>query len=107
MMKCAAPGMMAPQSASFGFGGNSEESYSVSQAVEGVQGGEAVEDFFHYQLQAVPLKHKEPVKMPFIKQSGDIKYKDIYFIDLDNKVQVTGSGEEEESSLEVKHAVSF
>ena len=80
---------------------------AVNQAVEGVQGGEAIEDFFHYQLQAVPLKYKEPVKMPFIKQSGDIKYEDIYFIDLDNKVRVASSGEDEESIVEVKHAVSF
>ena len=99
----------APQIMSYGLGGmaDSDESYSVSQAVEGVQGGESVEDFFHYQLQAVPLKHKEPVKMPFIKQSGDIKYEDIYFIDLDNKVRVASSGEDEESIVEVKHAVSF
>ena len=101
-MRSAAPGSMA-----FSCRADSGESYEVSQAVEGVQGGESVEDFFHYQLQAVPLKHKEPVKMPFIKQSGDIKYEDIYFIDLDNKVQVAGSGEDEESSVEVKHAVSF
>ena len=79
----------------------------VNQAVERVQGGEAVENFFHYQLQAVPLKYKEPVKMPFIKQSGNIQYEDIYFIDLGNKVRMASSGEDEESSVEVKHAISF
>eukprot|EP00092_Neocalanus_flemingeri_P030518 GFUD01033135.1.p1 GENE.GFUD01033135.1~~GFUD01033135.1.p1 ORF type:complete len:559 (-),score=202.78 GFUD01033135.1:889-2565(-) len=83
-----------------------EESY-VSQSVEGIKGGESVEDFFHYQLQSVPLNHKQPVKMPFIKQCGDIKYEDIYFIDLDNNVRIASSGEDEESSVEVKHAISF
>ena len=80
---------------------------NVEQSVEGIKGGERVEDFFHYQLESVPLKHDQPVKMPFIKQCGEVEYEDIYFLDLDRKVGVASSGEDEESSVEVKHAITF
>ena len=77
------------------------------QTEEGIKGGEVVEDFFHYQLESVPLKHKQPVKMPFIKECLDVKYEDVYFLDLDQRVRTMRSGEDEENSVEVKHAVSF
>ena len=79
----------------------------VLQTEEGIKGGEVVEDFFHYQLESVPLKHKQPVKMPFIKECLDVKYEDVYFVDLDQRVRTMRSGEDEENSVEVKHAVSF
>ena len=79
----------------------------VLQTEEGIKGGEVVEDFFHYQLESVPLKHKQPVKMPFIKECLDVKYEDVYFLDLDQRVRTMRSGEDEENSVEVKHAVSF
>ena len=59
----------------------------VLQTEEGIKGGEVVEDFFHYQLESVPLKHKQPVKMPFIKECLDVKYEDVYFLDLDQRVR--------------------
>merc|ERR1719219_1198074 len=67
------------QNASFFGAQESEDCYEVNQTEEGIKGGEVVEDFFHYQLESVPLQHKQPVKMPFIK----------------------------ENSVEVKHAISF
>ena len=79
----------------------------VDQSVEGIKGGERVEDFFHYQLESVPLKHDQPVKMPFLKQCGEVDYEDIYFLDLDRKVRVARHQEDEESSVEVKHAITF
>ena len=81
--------------------------HEVLQTEEGIKGGEVVEDFFHYQLESVPLKHKQPVKMPFIKECLDVKYEDVYFLDLDQRVKTMRSGEDEENSVEVKHAVSF
>jgi len=83
------------------------DSYEVNQTEEGIKGGEVVEDFFHYQLESVPLQHKQPVKMPFIKECRDVKYEDVYFLDLDQKVGTMRSGEDEENSVEVKHAISF
>merc|ERR1712130_220019 len=45
-----------PMGASFGAAQNaSYDSYEVNQAEEGIKGGEVVEDFFHYQLESVPL----------------------------------------------------
>ena len=85
----------------------SSSDYQVLQTEEGIKGGEVVEDFFHYQLESVPLKHKQPVKMPFIKECLDVKYEDVYFVDLDQRVRTMRSGEDEENSVEVKHAVSF
>ena len=82
-------------------------SFEVNQAEEGIKGGEVVEDFFHYQLESVPLQHKQPVKMPFIKECREVKYEDVYFLDLDQRVRTMRSGEDEENSVEVKHAVSF
>jgi len=84
-----------------------EDDYDIDQSVEGIKGGENVEDFFYYQLECVPLKHDQPVKIPFIKQCGEIEYEDIYFIELDRKVDVAINGEDEESSVEVKHAITF
>ena len=85
----------------------SSESFEVNQAEEGIKGGEVVEDFFHYQLESVPLQHKQPVKMPFIKECREVKYEDAYFLDLDQRVRMMRSGEDEENSVEVKHAISF
>ena len=86
---------------------SSDSDDEVNQAEEGIKGGEAVEDFFHYQLESVPLQHKQPVKMPFIKECKEVKYEDVYFLDLDQRVRVMRSGEDEENSVEVKHAISF
>merc|ERR1712130_810155 len=83
------------------------DSYEVNQTEEGIKGGEVVEDFFHYQLESVPLQHKQPVKMPFIKECREVKYEDVYFLDLDQRVRMMKSGEDEENSVEVKHAISF
>ena len=83
------------------------DSVEVNQAEEGIKGGEVVEDFFHYQLESVPLQHKQPVKMPFIKECREVKYEDVYFLDLDQRVRMMKSGEDEENSVEVKHAISF
>ena len=66
-----------------------------------------MEDFFHYQLESVPLQHKQPVKMPFIKECKEVKYEDVYFLDLDQRVRMMRSGEDEENTVEVKHAISF
>jgi hypothetical protein len=92
--------MLCAQSASY-------DSYEVNQAEEGIKGGEVVEDFFHYQLESVPLQYKQPVKMPFIKECREVKYEDVYFLDLDQRVRMMRSGEDEENSVEVKHAISF
>merc|ERR1712130_599611 len=100
MMACS-----APQSNSYLE--ESYDSYEVNQAEEGIKGGEVVEDFFHYQLESVPLQHKQPVKMPFIKECREVKYEDVYFLDLDQRVRMMKSGEDEENSVEVKHAISF
>ena len=83
------------------------DSDEVNQAEEGIKGGEVVEDFFHYQLESVPLQHKQPVKMPFIKECREVKYEDVYFLDLDQRVRMMRSGQDEENSVEVKHAISF
>ena len=96
------------KNATWSFGAEeSEDCYEVNQAEEGIKGGEVVEDFFHYQLESVPLQHKQPVKMPFIKECRDVKYEDVYFLDLDQRVRMMRSGEDEENSVEVKHAISF
>ena len=81
-------------------------SIEVNQAEEGIKGGEVVEDFFHYQLESVPLQYKQPVKMPFIKECREVKYEDVYFLDLDLDLDLY-LGEDEENSVEVKHAISF
>merc|ERR1711971_1254493 len=86
----------------------SYNSYEVNQPEEGIKGGEVVEDFFHYQLESVPLQHKQPVKMPFIKECREVKYEDVYFLGLDQRVRMMRViGEDEENSVEVKHAISF
>ena len=116
-MRSASPEMksaMAPRAMALCAMDAEESTYSSSnsfdqvlQTEEGIKGGEVVEDFFHYQLESVPLKHKQPVKMPFIKECLDVKYEDVYFVDLDQRVRTMRSGEDEENSVEVKHAVSF
>merc|ERR1719500_442556 len=100
---CAAP-QRASVKKSFDCASYEDE---VNQAEEGIKGGEVVEDFFHYQLESVPLQYKQPVKMPFIKECREVKYEDVYFLDLDQRVRMTSSGEDEENSVEVKHAISF
>jgi len=75
--------------------------------IEGIKGGEKVEDFFHYRLESVPIKHDQPVKIPFIKQALNVRYEDIYLIDLDKKVRVVSSEEDEESSVKVIHGITF
>merc|ERR1719186_1415607 len=84
-----------------------EDLEDFNQSVEGIKLGETVEDFFHYQLESVPLKFDQPLSMPFLKQQGGVKYEDIYYLDLDKKVQVATSEEDEKSSVEVKHAITF
>jgi len=106
--KRAAPSFGAARNASFLCAAEeSYDSFEVNQAEEGIKGGEVVEDFFHYQLESVPLQHKQPVKMPFIKECREVKYEDVYFLDLDQRVRTMKSGEDEENSVEVKHAISF
>jgi len=81
---------------------------AANQFMEGIKGGEAVEDFFHYQLMSVPLKHDQPLRMPFIKQCTEVEYEDIYFLDLDHTANRNMSvGGDEENSVEVKHAITF
>merc|ERR1712112_636636 len=80
---------------------------AANQFVEGIKGGEAAEDFFHYQLMSVPLKHDQPVRMPFIKQCTEVGYEDIYFLDLDHTANRSVSVGDEENSVEVKHAITF
>ena len=84
-----------------------EDLEDFNQSVEGIKLGETVEDFFHYQLESVPLKFDQPLSMPFLKQQGGVKYEDIYYLDLDKKVQVATSEEDEKSSVEVMHAITF
>jgi len=99
--------MMAQMECANAMDEESYGSFAVNQAEEGIKGGEVVEDFFHYQLESVPLQHKQPVKMPFIKECREVKYEDVYFLDLDQRVRTMRSGEDEENSVEVKHAISF
>ena len=66
---------------------------------EGIGGGESVEDFFHYVLKNVPLKHGHPISLNFIEDVPSIKYEDVYYVNLDD---VNDSGE-----VDVKHAISF
>jgi len=99
--------MMAQMECADAMDEESYDSFAVNQAEEGIKGGEVVEDFFHYQLESVPLQHKQPVKMPFIKECKEVKYEDVYFLDLDQRVRMMKIGEEEENSVEVKHAISF
>jgi hypothetical protein len=89
-----------------GWGGGQMDQV-VDQTVEGIKGTEVVEDFFHYQLESVPLRRNQPVKMAFIRPCEGVKYEDVYFLDLDQRVRQAGGGGEEENSVEVKHAVSF
>ena len=73
---------------------------SVEDA-EGISGGEAVEDFFHYVLKNVPIKNGHPVSLDFIKPVSGIKYEDVYYINLD-KADMDNKG-----NVEVMHAISY
>ena len=73
---------------------------SVEDA-EGISGGEAVEDFFHYVLKNVPIKNGHPISLDFIKPVSGVKYEDVYYINLDQAdMDIKGS-------VQVMHAISF
>ena len=84
--------LAAPQTT---FGANNVED------AEAIDGGEAVEDFFHYILKKVPVKYNHPISMDFITAVPSIKYEDVYFVNL-NKADMENKGD-----VEVKHAISF
>ena len=71
------------------------------QDAEGIAGGEAVEDFFHYVLKNVPVKNGHPISLDFIKPVIDIKYEDVYYINLD-RADLGNKG-----NVDVKHAIGF
>ena len=78
-MKCS---VRIQEQAFGGFGSSAVED------AEGVTGGEAIEDFFHYNLKNVPVEHGHPISMDFINKVESINYEDIYFVDL-NKAEDT------------------
>ena len=92
------PGMMSMSQAA-----NSGGLFGASRVedAEGVSGGETIEDFFHYVLKNVPLKHQLPISLNFIENVPVLDYQDIYFINL-NKADMVSKGE-----VEVNHAISF
>eukprot|EP00092_Neocalanus_flemingeri_P085898 GFUD01108153.1.p1 GENE.GFUD01108153.1~~GFUD01108153.1.p1 ORF type:complete len:354 (+),score=101.75 GFUD01108153.1:108-1064(+) len=104
----AAPRMMsqAPGQGLFG-GGQIADAPEMVEA-EGIKGGESVQDFFHYNLKNVPLKFNQPLSIPFIEECDNIEFEDIYYLNLDN---VSNSSrpynDDEQSSVEVKHAITF
>merc|ERR1712142_1410213 len=78
------------------------------EEAEGIQGGESVGDFFHYNLKNVPLKYNHPLSIPFIDACDGIAYEDIYYLDLDRTSDHGGRfNKSEQGSVEVKHAISF
>jgi len=81
------------QAASFGA--------SRVQEAEGIDGGEAVEDFFHYVLKNVPVKNGHPITLDFIKPVVNITYEDVYYINLD-RADMGNKG-----NVDVKHAIGF
>ena len=83
----------APSRASF------SEMESVEDA-EGISGGKVVENFFHYVLKNVPIKNGHPISLDFINPVSDIKYEDVYYINLDKADMDMGN-------VEVMHAISF
>jgi len=91
----------ATRSASFDVELGQMESFGADDVAEaeGIGGGESVEDFFHYVLKNVPLKHGHPISLNFIEDVPSIKYEDVYYVNLDD---VNDSGE-----VDVKHAISF
>jgi len=95
----AAPPMMMAR--------NEMMSYEADEMEEGIKGGETVEDFYHYKLENVPLKHRQPVSMNFIKACPNVEYEDIYYLDLNQKMTVYRSTEDSEEELEAIHAISF
>ena len=53
---------------------------------EGFQDGGAIQDFFLYRLKNVPLNKDEPISMPFVSDSGNVEFEDIYCLDLAKKI---------------------
>merc|ERR1711892_63385 len=76
------------------------------EEAEGIKDSESVGDFFHYILKNVPLKFNHPISIPFIEECCNIGYEDIYYLDLD-QVNNGSYDDEEQSSVEVKHAITF
>ena len=75
---------------------------------EGIKGGESLEDFFHYNLKNVPLKFSHPLSIPFIEECDNIGFEDIYYLNLDNVSNSSRAyNDDEQSSVEVKHAITF
>merc|ERR1719483_1018025 len=105
--RMAAPRMMRSQA----FGGRSQYSQSNEvhemEEAEGIQGAQSVEDFFHYDLKNVPLKFDHPMSIPFIDECDNIGYEDIYYLDLDKVSNSSSHNDDEQSSVEVKHAITF
>ena len=103
-----APRMMKSQA----FGGQMLEmeygAPSEMEDAEGIKGGESVGDFFHYNLKNVPLKFNHPLSIPFIDECDNIDYEDVYYLDLDKVNNSSGRfNGDEQSSVEVKHAITF
>ena len=78
-----------------GFGASNVED------AEAIDGGEAVEDFFHYILKNVPIKHNHAISMDFITPVPNIRYEDVYYVNLNN------ADADNKGDVEVKHAISF
>ena len=74
---------------------------------EGIEGGESLEDFFHYNLKNVPLKFSHPLSIPFIEECDNIDFEDIYYLNLDKVSNSRTYNDDEQSSVEVKHAITF
>jgi len=75
---------------------------------EGIEKGEAVEDFFFYKLKNVPLNKGQPLSMAFLEDSGYVEYEDIYHLDLaktsdDDDMQ----DDDQKSIVDVQHSISF
>ena len=82
----------------------SYHSSSLLEESESIQGGEKVEDFFFYILKNVPIACGRPISMDFINKTTDIKYEDIYYINLNRR---EGGISVWNGPVEVKHAISF
>jgi hypothetical protein len=52
--------------------GGQEDDDSEEEEAEGIQGGESVGDFFHYNLKNVPLKFNHPLSIPFIDECNNM-----------------------------------
>ena len=83
------------------------DSITTLDEAEGIEEGKAVQDFFLYKLKNVPLRKEHPLTMPFVADSKNISFEDIYCVDLNKRNTETTSDEDQNSLVEVLHSIRF